>query len=62
MLFAVQMKLIVDPRWTVWDLGSSTVTSMALDGTPSEIKRDNSLTWVGDKYSKWIAKHKMKVN
>lgn len=33
LLFAVQMKLTVDPTLTVCALGSSTVTSMALDGT-----------------------------
>ena len=45
LLFAVQMKLTVDPTLTVWALGSSTVTSMALVGTPGEMQKD-SLVYV----------------
>ena len=37
LLFAVQMKLTVDPTLTVWALGSSTVTSIGLDWTSGEM-------------------------
>lgn len=40
LLFAVQMKLIVEPTLTVWDLGSSTVTSIGLDGDARETTND----------------------
>lgn len=38
LLFAVQMKLTVEPTLMVWALGSSTVTSMGLDETSGEMQ------------------------
>lgn len=40
LLFAVQMKLTVEPTLTVCALGSSTVTSMGLDWTSGETQTE----------------------